>query len=136
MAADERTALPPDPEHERFRGPAASRRERPLAPGISWGVGLAVGALLVAVAFAGGRSFRDLGKARARAAELSSQIEEAEVRIDELERRIGLLRDDPVTLERLAREELGLVRPGDLVVVLPNAAEPASADRASADVEP
>jgi len=32
-----------------------------------------------------------------------------------------LLQDDSVVLERLAREELGLVRPGDTVVVLPQA---------------
>ena len=32
---------------------------------------------------------------------------------------IELLRHDPATLERLAREELGLVKPGDLVMLLP-----------------
>jgi len=98
-----------------------------MSPGIAWGVAIAVSALLVAMAFAGGRSLRDLGKARARAAELTTEISEAESRIDELEQRIELLRDDPVTLERLAREELGLVRPGDLVIVLPPEARPAAA---------
>ena len=78
-----------------------------------------VGALLLAMALAGARSFRDLGRARARTAELATEIGEAEARIVELERRIELLREDPVTLERLAREELGLVRPDDIVVVLP-----------------
>ena len=29
-----------------------------------------------------------------------------------------LLREDPMTLERLAREELGMVRPDDVVIVL------------------
>jgi len=91
---------------------------------------------------AGARSSRDLGRARARASELSSQVAEAEARSAELERRIELLRDDPVTLERLAREELGLVRPHDVVVVLPPqwrdgelpAAPLADAERASSRV--
>jgi cell division protein FtsB len=43
--------------------------------------------------------------------------------VEELVRRIERTRDDPVTWERLAREELGLVRPGDIVVMLPEAGE-------------
>jgi cell division protein FtsB len=121
---EDRTALPPDPEHERFRGPAASRRERTVPSGLSWAVGVAAAVLLLAMALAGARSFRDLEAARARTGELSSEIAGAEARIVELERRIELLRDDPVTLERLAREELGLVHPEDVVVVLPAFAEP------------
>ncbi|HVS16737.1 MAG TPA: septum formation initiator family protein [Thermoanaerobaculia bacterium] len=124
MPIEDRTALPPDPDHERFRGPAASRRERAVPSGFSWAVGLATAVLLLAIALAGARSYRDLEAARVRTAELDAEIAGAEARIVELEHRIELLRDDPVTLERLAREELGLVRPEDVVVVLPALAEP------------
>lgn len=85
-------------------------------------VGAALLVLLVALGAAGLKSWRDLGAAQARETELEGRIEAARGRIDRLERRIELLTDDPVTLERLAREELGLVRPGDWVIVLPEAA--------------
>ena len=54
-----------------------------------------------------------------REAKLETRIEEARARLESLERRVELLRSDPVTLERLAREQRGLVMPDDLVVVLP-----------------
>ena len=71
------------------------------------------------------KGWRDLEAARRRERELATRVAAAEERIALLRERIGRLRDDPATLERLAREQLGLVRPGDVVVVLPAAAEPA-----------
>ena len=44
---------------------------------------------------------------------------EVEERIALLKRRIESLKNDPVTLDRVARESLGLVRPEDVVIVLP-----------------
>jgi cell division protein FtsB len=75
--------------------------------------------LLLLLGAAGARSARDLAAARAREALLEERIAATEARVAELRRRIARLRDDPVTLERLAREDLGLVRPGDVVLVLP-----------------
>ena len=49
---------------------------------------------------------------------LRSRVDAAEQRVALLRERIGRLRDDPLTLERLAREELGWVRPDDVVIVL------------------
>jgi len=68
---------------------------------------------------AGLKSYRDLGLARGREHLLESRIEQTEGRIEILRERIELLRDDPATLERLAREHHGLVKPDDLVIVLP-----------------
>ncbi len=68
---------------------------------------------------AGLKSYRDLEIARERERLLEHRIEQTEVRIERLRHRIELLRDDPATLERLAREHHGLVRPDDLVIVLP-----------------
>ena len=82
------------------------------------------------------KSHRDLAAARARQRALETSIEATRGRIAALRGKIVRLRDDPATLERLAREELGLVRPHDLVIELPadgplprRQAPPASAQR-------
>jgi cell division protein FtsB len=54
---------------------------------------------------------------------LEQQIAETQQRIERLRDRIERIKNDPVTLERLAREDLGLVKPGDVVIVLPDEGE-------------
>lgn len=82
---------------------------------ILWAVLLgSVGLSLAAV-----KSYGDLRTARSRERELSDNIEKTRGDIDELSDRIHRLRHDPTELERLARQELGLVRPGDVVIILP-----------------
>jgi cell division protein FtsB len=82
---------------------------------------LAVIAVLVAVGAASLRSWRDLAEQRAHEAELGAAIVKTETQVRQLEERNRRLENDPVTLERLARQELGLVKPDDLVVVFPAA---------------
>ena len=81
------------------------------------GVGLVV--VLLLLARAGAENYSGLAELAEREAELELELEEARQRVDSLRSTVALLQDDPVMLERLAREELGLVRPGDTVVVLP-----------------
>jgi cell division protein FtsB len=88
---------------------------RPLRSIVSAMVVLA----MVALAVAGLKSWRDYDEARTRETRLRSAIAESEKKIQALEKRIERLRDDPVTLDRVAREELGLVRPDEVVIVLP-----------------
>ena len=78
----------------------------------------------VLLAAAGLNGIRDLRAAYTRKARLEESIVKAEERIDILRNRVARLRDDPVELERLAREELGLVRQTDVVIVLPENGEP------------
>lgn len=78
--------------------------------------------LVVLLGTVGARSWRDLDRSRDRQTELQEKIEETEARIDALDRRIRRLRSDPLLVERLAREELGLVRDGDVVFLLPREA--------------
>jgi cell division protein FtsB len=75
--------------------------------------------LVVLLGTVGARSWKDLERARGRQAELTEKIEETEVRIEALDRRIRRLRNDPLLVERLAREDLGLAREGDVIFVLP-----------------
>lgn len=95
-------------------------RRRPIRSVVS----AVVVVLVVVLATAGFQGWRDLAAARARERELAAEVAATEARIAALRVRIDRLRDDPITLERLAREEVGLVAPGDVVVVLPEPAPP------------
>ena len=50
--------------------------------------------------------------------ELRSRVKALEESNTELAEEIGLLRDDPATIENLARTELGMVRDGETVYIL------------------
>ncbi len=65
------------------------------------------------------RSYRDLTAARDRQAELEERALRADREIEALERRVERMREDPMTLGWLAREELGFVAPGEIVIVFP-----------------
>ena len=99
-----------EPSPDRAR--PASRPGRPLW----WAAALFLLALL---ALAGGKSWRDLAAVRERERDLETRLAATRAEIAAFERRLERLRRDPVTLERLAREDLGMVRPGDVVIVLP-----------------
>ena len=96
------------------KAPAPSRPDsfRPV-------VGAAVFLFVALLGIAAWKGSRDLAAARERERLLESRIEDTRERIDELRGRIDRLRSDPGTLERLAREDLGLVRPGDVIIELP-----------------
>ena len=79
--------------------------------------------VVIALAVAGIQSYRDLQAIRARERMLLERIEQSKANSVALEQQIEWVRSDPTTLERLAREDLGLVRPGDVVILLPDAAE-------------
>jgi cell division protein FtsB len=97
---------------------------RPAARGFPVLLALGVVAALAILSVAGLRSYRHLAAQHAEERRLEQSIADTEERLEALRRRIRRLRDDPVTWERLAREELGLVRPGELVVVFPDDAVP------------
>lgn len=94
---------------------AASARPRPLRALVS----ALVVFLVLVLATAALKGFRDLERARERERTLAAEVAAAEARIEEARRRIDRLREDPVTLDRVARESLGLVAPDDVVIVLP-----------------
>ena len=89
-------------------------------------LGFAVLVLLAVLAMAAVRSWHDLAAQRAREAAVEASIARTEAEVRGLEERIRRLKDDPFTLERLARRELGLVRAEDLVMVFPEGPLPAA----------
>ena len=83
----------------------------------------AAGLVTLILAIAGAQTWRDLAAVKNRESEIRERLVGADQRIEDLERRIQSLREDPATLERLAREELGLVKPEDVVILLPPESE-------------
>jgi cell division protein FtsB len=87
-------------------------------------MGATVLLVLALLAIAALKSSRDLEAARARERLLQTRISATRAESERLRLRVERLRHDPGMLERLAREDLGMVRPGDVVVELPDAASP------------
>ncbi len=75
--------------------------------------------LLSLLGMAGIKSYRDLATAQDIENDLRREISETQERLQILAETIDRIETDPATLERLAREELGMVREGDVVIVLP-----------------
>ncbi|HEY7214834.1 MAG TPA: septum formation initiator family protein [Thermoanaerobaculia bacterium] len=92
--------------------PARSDSFRPV-------LGATVLLVLALLAIASLKSSRDLEAARDQERLLQGRIAETRARSERLRVRIDRLRHDPGMLERLAREDLGMVRPGDVIIELP-----------------
>lgn len=79
--------------------------------------------LLAALGLSALKAWSDLQAARHHEQEVEARIEKARERVERLETRVEALRDDPQALEHVAREQLGLAREGEVVIVLPDEAE-------------
>ncbi|HVS03627.1 MAG TPA: septum formation initiator family protein [Thermoanaerobaculia bacterium] len=111
--------------------PAPPRRSRfPVL------VALGVAVALMVLAVAALNAWRDLSLQRQREARLEARIAAGEARVEALRHRVRRLRDDPATLESLARGELGLVRAEDVVYVFPEPAAPQPATPAAGPSAP
>ncbi|MFN0061222.1 MAG: FtsB family cell division protein [Myxococcaceae bacterium] len=82
-----------------------------------WSV-LLVAAVLVGVSLADADGFRRYGKLSAEVSALETKNADLAVRNRVLEREVRALREDLASIERAAREELGFVRPGEIVLNL------------------
>jgi len=94
-------------------------------------LGASVLLFLTVLGIAGVKSSHDLEAASQRKLMLETRIQATETEIDRLRNRIERLRSDPGLLERLAREDLGMVRPGDVVIELPREGEKPAAPPAT-----
>jgi cell division protein FtsB len=90
-------------------------------------LGATVVLVFALLAIAALKSNRDLQAARSRERLLTGKIAATVAQSERLRVRIDRLRHDPGMLEKLAREDLGMARPGDVIVELPEAAAPAPA---------
>jgi cell division protein FtsB len=83
-------------------------------------LGATVLLLFALLAMAALKSSRDLEAARAHERSLRTRIAATQAESARLRVRIDRLRHDPSMLEKLAREDLGMVRPTDVVIELPD----------------
>ena len=97
---------------ERGRTDASLRRKAATLASVILVVGLVVGSLF------GDRGFLQLVRQQQRAEDLARQIEALRLENLRLAAEISALRSDPRAIERLAREELGLVRAGETVFLI------------------
>jgi cell division protein FtsB len=81
---------------------------------------------LVVGSFFGDRGFLNLVAERARTQDLAREVDGLRAENEQLNTEIHALRSDPRAIERIAREELGLARPDELVFVLRSPAPPAA----------
>jgi cell division protein FtsB len=94
-------------------------------------ISLALSALVLSVALVSDSRVLELKRARADVVALDRQIDELTRQNAELERKLEETRTTSFPAERVAREELNLVKPGDVVLMLepPAAATPAPAPK-------
>jgi cell division protein FtsB len=123
------------------REPAASRRARriprqeeaPLSPaGTRKVVQLAlvfVTVVLLLNALVGERGFMETLRARRHHQELVESIERLRAENARLQEEAGRLTSDPATIEALARQELGLIRPGEMLFIIRDAGPAPAAGR-------
>lgn len=58
---------------------------------------------------------------------LQQQIQKLQVENQQLEEKIKALKTDPKAIEKIAREQMGLARPGELIYTLPDSKKKGSA---------
>ena len=100
-------------------GPAARPDRTHVRPASYLSISLVLSLLLFVLFLAGDRGFLQVRRQRAQVSALQAEVSALAVRNQQLETEIGRLKTDPPAVERIAREELQLVDPGDVVLVLP-----------------
>jgi cell division protein FtsB len=118
-----RPAPPPRParrtDEPATTGPAA-RPERPHVHPLSYvGFSLVLSVLLFVFFLAGDRGLLQVRKQRAQVGALQAEVSAIDERNRALEKEVARLTKDPAAVEKIAREDLQLVAPGDVVLVLP-----------------
>jgi len=74
---------------------------------------------VIFVCLAGDRGVLELYRRKLIYQHLDAEINKLLQGNDQLKEEIRLLREDPFTIEKIAREELGLVKPGEIVYLFP-----------------
>jgi cell division protein FtsB len=74
--------------------------------------------VLVVDALVGDKGLLDTNRARRQYAILAADLAHKREENARLREKVRLLSNDPATIESLAREELGLIRPGEMVFII------------------
>lgn len=79
-------------------------------------IAVGIAGALVLVSMADARGFRRYMRLQQDVAEFEAKNQDLRTRNERLVREIEALRKDPAAIERAAREELGFIRPGEIVL--------------------
>ncbi len=88
------------------------------------GLGMAVGAVLLGTALFGSRGVPEVRRLRAERDKVLAELRALKEEEDALWREIRDLRENPRAIERRARENLGMIRRGEVIFLLPETHEP------------
>jgi len=107
----------------------AGGRPRPFyrGRGVTFVLGVIFATGAVAWLFADG-GFVELSRLRGQRAELRRELADRRARVAALESRVQALHNDPSARERIAREQLGYAREGEIVFLLPREEDEATAE--------
>jgi cell division protein FtsB len=112
--------------------PAARREPKQVSVWSFLAASLVLSMLLFGFFLLGDRGLWDLRRQRERLANLLGEVSSLAAENARLEEEVARLRNDPAASEKIAREELNFVRPGDVVLVLPKGwTEKAAAQQAT-----
>src|SRR5262245_13838562 len=108
---------PPEPLRRRSRTPVAASpslwRSRMLQYGLAF-----VTIILVVDALVGEKGFVDTLRARRQYRESAAALAQKRQENAQLREEIRRLREDPSRIESVAREDLGLIRPGEVLFIV------------------
>jgi len=125
--------MPPTPETQRLRPrrsegfePLRRKRVHPPRPSSIWRRALNfllffVAVVLLADALVGERGLVATTRARQQSDQLATSVERLRRQNGRLRESARRLREDATTIESVARKELGLIRPGEVLVVVKDA---------------
>lgn len=82
-------------------------------------VSLSLSVLLSGFFLLGDRGFLEVRRQKQRLAELQAEVSALAAENEQLEADVARLKVDPAAVEKIAREELNFVRPGEVVLILP-----------------
>ncbi len=100
--------------------PSPAKRREKLLLGALVTLGLAI----LAFALFGDQGWREVRRLRAERDQLSAEIQRLTQRQEELRRQVAGLKSDPRAIEARARADLGMIKPGETVYLLPERHEP------------
>ncbi len=86
-------------------------------------LGIALFALLLHDVF-GAHGFVAMRRTQRQIRQIREQIVKLKTDNDALSKEVEALKTDPKAIERIAREDMGLARPGELIYRLPDSAKP------------
>jgi len=119
-----RTTKPPKgaggPSHASVQsGPAARPDARRVNPSSYVALSLLFSALLFGLFLVGDRGFLQVRRQRRDLATLHGEVSSLAAENERLEQEVVALKNDPRAVEKIAREDLQLVKPGEVVLILP-----------------